>query len=142
MIQFKEFLLARSKGHIVNFGWLWSKERKLQAEIDPNVEVKHHVIVLFLLFKQLRMRAKQGNKRKHKKEYEPLFKKWHATYREKCIRTGADNPSYDSKWGCFKPIEMIRVHFRLLCMGRRHTNIFQQKRGHHTTHGFRNQDQD
>ena len=25
---------------------------------------------------------------------------------------------------------LIRVHFRLLCMGRRHTNIFQQERGH------------
>ena len=72
---FKEFLLARSKGHIVNFGWLWSKARKLQAEIDPNVEVKHHVIVRFLQFKQLRMRAKQHNKRKHKTEHEPLMKK-------------------------------------------------------------------
>ena len=57
------------------------------------MEVKHHVIVRFLQFKQLRMRAKQRNKRKHKKEHEPLLKKWHATYREKCIRTGADNPS-------------------------------------------------
>ena len=64
---FKEFLLARSKGHIVNFGWLWSKARKLQAETDPNVEVKHHVIVRFIQFKQLRMRAKQRNKRKPRK---------------------------------------------------------------------------
>ena len=106
---FKEFLLARSKGHIVNFGWLWSKARKLQAEIDPNVEVKHHVIVRFLQFKQLRMRAKQHNKRKHKKEHEPLLKKWHATYREKFIRTGGDNPSYVSKWGRFKPIERLNI---------------------------------
>ena len=91
------------------------------------------------------MRPKQRNKRKHKKEHEPLLKKWHATYREKCIRTGADNPSYDSKRGRLKPIEtqiLIGVHFRLLCMGRRHTNIFQQERGHHTTHGFCNQEQD
>ena len=28
---FKEFLLARSKGHIVNFGWLWSKAGKLTS---------------------------------------------------------------------------------------------------------------
>ena len=73
---FKEFLLARSNGYIVNFGWLWSKARKLQAEIDLNVEVKHHhIIVRFLQFKQLRMRAKQHNKRKHKTEHEPLMKK-------------------------------------------------------------------
>ena len=55
------------------------------------------------------MRANQRNKSKHKKEHEPLLKKWHATYREKCIRTGADNPSYDSKWGRFKPIERLNV---------------------------------
>ena len=67
---FKEFLLAHSKGHIVNFGWLWSKARKSPAEIDPNVEVKHHVIVRFLQFKLLRMRAKQRKKKKHKKEHE------------------------------------------------------------------------
>ena len=50
---FKEFLLACSKGQIANFGLLWSKARKIQAEIDPNVEVKHHVIVRFLQVKQL-----------------------------------------------------------------------------------------
>ena len=106
---FKEFLIARSKDHIVNFGWLWSKAKKLQAEIDLNVEVKYHVIVHFLQFKQLGMRAKERNKKKHRKEHEPLLKKWLATYREKCIRTGADNPSYGSKWGRFKPIEILSV---------------------------------
>ena len=55
------------------------------------------------------MRAKQHNNRKRKKEHEPLLKKWHATYREKFIRTGGDNPSYESKWGRFKPIERLNI---------------------------------
>ena len=38
---FKQFLAARSWGHIVNFSWLWSRARKLQLDIDPKVEVKH-----------------------------------------------------------------------------------------------------
>ena len=94
---FKEFLAARSKGHIVNFSWLWSRARKLQMDIDPKVEVKHHVIVHFLQKKKLRMRSKQRNKRKHKKEMEPSLKKWHTTFREKCIRTGSEDPSFDQK---------------------------------------------
>ena len=73
------------------------------------MEVKHPIIVRFLPFKELRMRAKQRNKRKHKKENEFLLKKWHATYREKCIRTGEDNSSYQSKWGRFKPIERLNI---------------------------------
>ena len=54
---FKKFLAARSRGHIVNFSWLWSRTRKLQLDIAPKVEVKHHVIVHFLQKKELRMRS-------------------------------------------------------------------------------------
>ena len=99
---FKEFLAARSRGHIVNFSWLWSQARKLQLDIDPKVEVKHHVIVCLLQKKELRMMSKQRNKRKHKKEMEPSLKKWHATFREKCIRKRSEDPSYDPKSTCAK----------------------------------------
>ena len=34
---------AISKGHVVNFAWLWTKARKLQTEIYPTVEIKHHL---------------------------------------------------------------------------------------------------
>ena len=54
------------------------------------------------------MRAKQRNKRKHKKEMEASLKKWHATYREKCIRTGFDE-NYDPKWGRYKPSQRLNV---------------------------------
>ena len=99
---FKEFLAARSWGHIVNFSWLWSRARKLQLDIDPKVEVKDHVVVSLLKKKELRMMSKQRNKRKHKKEMEPSLKKWHATFREKCIRKRSEDPSYDPKPTCAK----------------------------------------
>ena len=92
---FKEVLAARSRWHVVNFSW--SRARKLQLDIDPKFEVKHHVIVLFLQKKELRMRSRQRNKRKHKKEMEPSLKKRHATFREKCIGTGWEHPRYDQK---------------------------------------------
>ncbi|XP_065658758.1 jerky protein homolog-like [Hydra vulgaris] len=106
---YNEFLQARSKGHIVNFSWLWSKARNIQLNIDPNVEIKLHVIVRFLQKKELKMRSKQRNKRKHKKEMEPLLQKWHATFREKCIRTGSKDPSYDKKWGRYQPGQRLNV---------------------------------
>ena len=97
---------VKSKGHVANCPWLWTKARKLQTEIDPTVEIKYHVIVRFLQRTKIRMRSKQKN---NKKEKVPQLMKWRATLREKCIRTGADEPSYDDKWGRHKPIEEFNV---------------------------------
>lgn len=54
------------------------------------------------------MRSKQQNKRKHKKEMEPSLRKWHATYREKCIWTGLED-NYDPKWGRYQPAQRLNV---------------------------------
>ena len=103
---FNEFLAARSREYNVNFSWLWSRARKLKLDIDPKVEAKHHVIGCFLQKKELRMRSKQRKKRKQR---EPSLKKWHATFREKCIQTGSEDPSYDQKWGCYQPAQRLNV---------------------------------
>jgi len=58
---------------------------------------------------QIRMRAKQRNKKKPKQQKIPDLQKWHATYREKYIRTSCNGPSYDPKWGKYKPEERINV---------------------------------
>ena len=50
---------------------------------------------------------KQRNKRKRKKEIEPSLKKWHATFREKYIRTGLEDPSCDQKWGRYQPAQKL-----------------------------------
>ena len=55
------------------------------------------------------MRAKQRNKKKPKVEKVPDLQKWHATFREKCIRTGKGLPGYEEKYGRFKPEERLNV---------------------------------
>ena len=49
------------------------------------------------------MRSKQGNKKKPKKGKVPQLMKWYATFRKKFICTGTNEPSYDDKWGRYKP---------------------------------------
>ena len=55
------------------------------------------------------MRSKQRNKRKHKKEMETSLKKGHATFREKSIRTGSEDPGYDQKQGPYQPAQRLNV---------------------------------
>ena len=37
------------------------------------------------------------------------MKKWHATFREKCIRTGSEDSSYDQKWERYQPAQRLNV---------------------------------
>ena len=53
------------------------------------------------------MRSKKRNKTELKKEKVPQLIKWHVTLREKYIRTDADEPSYDDKWGQYKCTERL-----------------------------------
>ena len=106
---FDKFIEARRRGQRVSFPWLWSKARKIQQDLDPNVTIKNHVIVRFLRQYNIRLRAKQRSKNRSKASIEPELKKWHTTYRERCIRSNSGSPSYDSKWGAFKPSERLNV---------------------------------
>ena len=106
-LKFKD---ARSKGHRVNFHWLWSKARILHKETNggDDSSIKQHVIVRFLAEYKIRMRRRQRNKRISKKQKEGDLKKWHATFRERCVCSGKDE-TYHQKWGRFKPSERINV---------------------------------
>ena len=81
----------------MNFVWLWNKARKLQNEIDPNIEITNDVIVRFLQRYKIRMRSKQRNKKQLKKEKIPKLMNWHATFREKYMLNDAKDPAYDQK---------------------------------------------
>ena len=63
-----QFRTAREKGHIVNFASLFTKARTIQKRLDPNAEVKNHMIVRFLQKYKIRIRAKQRNKKRAKTE--------------------------------------------------------------------------
>ena len=101
------------------------------------------MIVRFLQRTQIRMRSKQRNKKKPKKEKVPQLMKWHATLREKCIRTSANEPSYDDKWGRHKPPERLNVDQSPLPFVVHGKKTFEYvPPGQGFTHGFLNQEQD
>ena len=107
MTRFKN---VRSKGYGVDFNWLWSKARVAYRELtgNPSATVRKHVITTFLKRHNIRMPARQRNKKAPKQDFEVGLKKWHATTREKLVRT-ARNDGYDQKWGRFTPRQRLNV---------------------------------
>ena len=106
----KVFLEARSKGHRVDFNWIWSKARILyrQKTNDPNAIVRKHVIVNFIKRNDLRLRSRQRNRKLSKENFRLPMQQWHATTRERLIRTGCAD-SYNSKWGRYAPEQRFNV---------------------------------
>lgn len=89
----KRFKAAREKGRYVNFGWLWSKARVISGE-QGGGEIRRHVVVNFLKRFNIRMRAKQRNRKQPKGAYREALIKWHSTTRERLVRTGFED-EYD-----------------------------------------------
>ena len=106
----KVFLEARSKGHRVDFNWIWSKAIILyrQKTNDPNAIVRKHVIVNFIKRNDLRLRSRQRNRKLSKENFRLPMQQWHATTRERLIRTGCAD-SYNSKWGRYAPEQRFNV---------------------------------
>ncbi|EDO41481.1 predicted protein [Nematostella vectensis] len=107
---FDKYHEARSRGFIINFDWLWCQARKIYREItgDPKATLGKHVITAFLKKHNIRMRARHRDKRPVKQSFETKLRIWHATARERLIRTGR-NDRYDEKWGRYKPCERFNV---------------------------------
>ena len=63
----------------------------------------------FLRKYNIRLHAKQRSKNRSKANMIPKLKKWHAIFRECCIRSNSDSLDYDNKWGAFKPSERLNV---------------------------------
>ena len=107
---FRKLKEARSKGRSVDFNWLWCKARFFYREIIANqsATVRKSVITSFLKRYNVRMRARQRNRKAPKAQFEADLKKWHATTREKLLRTGR-HETYDEKWGRYKPSQRLNV---------------------------------
>ena len=95
---------ARSKVYLVNFNWLWTKAGKIYRKQvgNPDAPVRKHVITTFLRKFNVRMRARQQNRKFAKENYRGDLMKWHGLTRERLIRTGS-NDNNDTKWGQFLP---------------------------------------
>ena len=102
---------ARGKGRKVNFNWLWTKARSIHREQtgDDAAVVRKHVVTTFLRRYNIRMRARQRNRRLPKEAYREGLMKWHSVTRERLVRTGAGDDSFDNKWGRFLPNQRFNV---------------------------------
>lgn len=69
------------------------KAHKIQQELDPKVIIKNHVIVRYLRKYNIQIRAKQRSKNRSKASMIPDLLKWHATFRERCIRSNSSSPT-------------------------------------------------
>ena len=65
----RKFKEARSKGFQIDFNWIWSKAQTLHREMtnDPDAIIRKHVIVNFVKQHNIRMRAKQRNRKLEKR---------------------------------------------------------------------------
>lgn len=105
------FVSARDKGHRVDFNWLLSKARNIfrQQQGDDEAVLKKHVVANFIKRHSLKLRRVQRNKKHTKEHFRAPLLKWHATLRERLIRTGAGQPGYDNQWGRFLPSRRLNV---------------------------------
>ena len=109
VVLLQKFKAAREEGYCVNFGWLWSKARTINKEQNgENTVVRKHVIATFIKRFNLRLRAKQRNRKHSKESFREGLTKWHGITREHLIRSGRDG-SHDRKWGRFLPNQRYNV---------------------------------
>ena len=74
---------ARSRGYLVNFNWIWTKARKIyrKQEDNPDANVRKHVVTTFLRRYNIRMRARQRNRKYSKEHFRVALTKWHGSTR-------------------------------------------------------------
>ena len=105
----KRFKDARKRGHQIDFNWLWSRARVIHREqTGKESSLGKHVVVQFIKKHNIKMRCKQRNKKKPRESYRQDLMKWHATTRERLIRTGLTD-RFDEKWGRFIPKQRLNV---------------------------------
>ena len=99
----KVFTASRAKGHRVDFNWLWSKAQNVyRAQEGQDAVAKKHVVTNVIKRHHLKYRRVKRNKKKSKEAFCKKNVKWHATLRERLVRTGAKESCYEEKWGYYK----------------------------------------
>ena len=103
------FMAARENGRPVDYNWLWSKGRNIyKKQQGQDAILRKHVIVTFIKRNHLKLRRAQRNKKLSKEHYRNSLKQWHATMRERLIRTGKRD-NYDSKFGRYTTMQRFNV---------------------------------
>ena len=96
------FRMTRSKGGMVSFSWLYT--------LNPGARrLSRSVVVWFLKKYRIKLRRVQRKKQVMKTMYTTVLMKWHSEIREGLVKTGSNLPSYDAKWGRYKPKQRFNV---------------------------------
>ena len=107
----KVFTASHGEGHRVDFNWLWSKARNVyRAHEGRDAVVKKRVVTNFIKRHHLKYRRVQRNKKRSKEALREKLVKWHATLRERLVRTGAKESYYEEKWGYYKPHQRLNIN--------------------------------
>ena len=75
---------------------------------DPDAIIRKHVIVNFIKRHNIRMRAKQRNRKLAKEDFRQKLEEWHLTTRARLIRPNRGE-TYNQKWGSFMPNQRFNV---------------------------------
>ena len=105
---YAEFIRVRDKGHKVSFAWIWIKGKKIAADIQGPMFTKS-AAQAFIAKYNLKIRRVQRKKQEDKSNFAEKLRQWHLGVREGLIKSGSSMPSFDSKWGRFKPHQRFNV---------------------------------
>ena len=99
---YQAFLKMRENGQKVSFLWFWIKGKKIAKEIEAPLFTRS-AAQAFVKKYNLKVRRTQRKKQQDKSDYIEKLKQWHLRLREGMIKSGKSKPTYDQKWGRFKP---------------------------------------
>ena len=105
---YHEFVKSRRNGKKISFDWLWVKGRKIADENGYPAFTKS-AVQAFLKKYTIKIRKVQRKKQDDKSCHAEKLREWHLKFREGLIKSKSSDPTFDSKWGRFKPHQRINV---------------------------------
>ena len=105
---YEAFIKMRDNGHKVSFNWFWIKGKIVAKKIGAPLFTRR-ATQSFIAHYNLKVRRVQRKKQNDKSDFLERMKQWHLNYREALIKSGNTKPTYDPKWGRFKPHQRLNV---------------------------------
>ena len=105
---YQEFINMRERGQKVSFNWFWIKGKIIAKDIQAPTFTRS-ATQAFLKHYNLKVRRIQRKKQKDKADFLERIREWHLNLREGLIKSGKSKPTFDEKWGRFKPHQRLNV---------------------------------
>lgn len=108
---YEKFRAHRNRGLKVSHKWIHIQAEKINKELHgEKVKVLgRHVVKFFIQRYKIKMRRKQRGRSKPKESFIAPMMSWCSTLRETCVKAKPDDPTYDPKYGYYKPEMRINV---------------------------------